>query len=160
MPDGSRPARRRGRKSVQVNIRVGEWERQRLQAIADAHGLSITELILAKTVYAETVSGDNPKVLKQIYDELRAQGTNLNQAVRLANSLHLQDNTLRVKKTLDEIAAMRTDMAATQTNILLAIRNARPRRVFPAVNPEPIAPPVIAVEAMRPDDDAYDLFDW
>lgn len=126
-----RSGRRAGRKMLQVNFRVGEWEKAQLDELAKESGLSLTEYLLASTVYAGSVSGDSYKELREVSEELRAQGVNLNQAMRLANSLHMQGREVKAKDAIGDIAKMRESVVKAHNDVLLAISRSRPHRFFP-----------------------------
>lgn len=126
-----RPRREHGRKMMQVNFRVGEWEKARLDELVKRSGLSQTEYLLASTVYSENVSGLNYEQLQRISDELRAQGVNLNQAMRLANTLHMEGREGKSREAIRDLVEMRKSLERVQNELYVAIRDARPRRFSP-----------------------------
>ncbi|MBQ9005796.1 MAG: hypothetical protein IJ092_05420 [Atopobiaceae bacterium] len=120
-----------GRKMMQINFRVGEWEKERLDELVKKSGLSQTEYLLSSTVYADSVSGLNYEQLQRISDELRAQGVNLNQAMRLANTLHMEGRDGQARGAIREIVEMRKSLEIVQNELYVAIRDARPHRFSP-----------------------------
>jgi|GEM_PF-4963303 len=78
------------RRTVRVNLRFTPAEKAWLKAHAEEAGLSLTEYVMARTVRGDALSGlSSLAVIEDIFDELRAQGRNLNQLAAALNRMAL-----------------------------------------------------------------------
>lgn len=87
------PERRRGAPKInRVSLRTSDYEWKALHYRAERASMSVTDFILAKSVYEKNGFGSteisvSKEVLEAIQDELRKQGVNLNQIARGVNLL-------------------------------------------------------------------------
>lgn len=84
------PRERTPRRTVRVDLRVTPSTKAWLKAHAAEEGLSLTEYVMARTVRGEALSGlSSLAVIEDVYDELCAQGRNLNQLATALNRMAL-----------------------------------------------------------------------
>lgn len=99
------------RVGVSVCFRLSEVERAALRRLASESGMTMTEYVLARTVYERRMESLAAEVgterLEGIWEELSRQGSNLNQVARAANALVADPKRLvdvRLKRDLSELA--------------------------------------------------------
>lgn len=113
-------------RSVGIHIRCRAEERDRLRSLAKEAGLSMTDFILASTVYGaeiDRLSGAlDTGLLERLYDELHAQGVNLNQIARAVNRL-AQQGSKRLSDTrmVNAAASLAMDMHEPMQEVLDAL---------------------------------------
>ena len=130
MSDADGVGRARERKYRQVNIRVSPWEWDALHRLCEARGLTLTEFVLASTVYAANTSPLSGKDLRLALAELRAQGINLNQAMRLANTLYKEGHRGKARQAISDITDMKDTLRDAINAVTSELGKTRPRRVL------------------------------
>lgn len=69
-----------------LSIRVDAFEHERLREMAREAGLTMTDLVLSRTVYGDRLPTATPEDVRRLAGEVGALGRNVNQIARALNS--------------------------------------------------------------------------
>ncbi len=116
-----------------ISLRVSEQERSLLQEYAAFEGLSITEYILHKTVYADQkIVILDTEILEQLKTELLHEGNNLNQAALALNvSLRTTNKDFKkekLEKALERIKRVYKELIPLYQQTIHELQNAKLER--------------------------------
>jgi hypothetical protein len=126
-------AARPGGRRKQVKIAFDDSELTAIDAAADALGMTRNQWIAARARGGIAAGKGNPVVslqtrrgIREVFDQVRRLGLNINQAVRAVNASAMPESGMNMAMAADNLSRMRDDVRAqiraTETTLLAAVQ--------------------------------------